>query len=317
MRTLDDAIKISVVVPVYNTAFSLNECVDSILLNNYKYFELILVDDGSTDKSGIICDEYAASDNRIRVIHQANKGAIAARAAGIRAAKGQYLYFVDSDDSIETDTLSSIISLADDSIDIVVFESSFQGLLDKDEYASKLLSFKLWNLCGKLYKKCLFDDWVLNIPRYFKVGEDFLTNLKIVANINGKILCKALNKYHYRIESPTSVQLSHKSDYTYEKKMVEAVNDIVMRIEPSLIVKSAFFKWRMAYLGGVIGLKYDVNYDDIWINELEKESIHHNLSVHDKIVIAAIHNKSFRLVLRCERRLKRVLRKLKYICRWG
>lgn len=304
--------KISVIVPIYNTAENLNKCVDSILSNTYNDFELILVDDGSTDESGIICDKYAESDIRTRVIHQINQGEIAARAAGIRLAKGKYLYFVDSDDTIENDTLTSIMSFAKDSIDIVVFESSFQGLMDKDEYTAKLLSFKFWNVWGKLYKRSLFDEYVLNIPRYFKVGGDFLTNLRIIVNAKGMILCKAIHKYHYRIDSPTSVQVSHKSDYNYEKSMVDAVSSIIKRINRSPLVETAFFKWRLAYLGGVIGLNYDVNYNDKWIKELEEESNKMSLSIYDKIVIAAVHNKSFRLVLRCERNLRRNLRKLKY-----
>lgn len=150
-----DSTIISVIVPVFNTAENLNKCIDSILSNTYNDFELILVDDGSTDNSGTICDEYAACDIRIRVIHQVNQGEIAARATGIRLAKGQYLYFVDSDDTIETDTLTSIISFADDSIDIVVFESPFQGLLNRDEYTAKLLSLN-YGMFGANYTKRAF-----------------------------------------------------------------------------------------------------------------------------------------------------------------
>lgn len=307
-----DSTIISVIVPVFNTAENLNKCIDSILSNTYNDFELILVDDGSTDNSGTICDEYAACDIRIRVIHQVNQGEIAARATGIRLAKGQYLYFVDSDDTIETDTLTSIISFAEDSIDIVVFESPFQGLLNRDEYTAKLLSFKLWNVWGKLYKKSLFDEFVLDIPRYFKVGGDFLTNLKIVVNVKGKILCKDIHKYHYRIDSPTSVQVSHKSNYDYEKNMVETVSNIVTRIKNSPIIGTVFLKWRITYLGGVIGYNYDVNYDDKWIKDLKEDSIQNKLSIHDRIVVCAIHNKSLRLVLIFERNLRRTYRKLKY-----
>lgn len=310
--SMADSTIISVIVPVFNTAENLNKCIDSILSNTYNDFELILVDDGSTDNSGTICDEYAACDIRIRVIHQVNQGEIAARATGIRLAKGQYLYFVDSDDTIETDTLTSIISFADDSIDIVVFESPFQGLLNRDEYTAKLLSFKLWNVWGKLYKKSLFDEFVLDIPRYFKVGGDFLTNLKIVVNVKGKILCKDIHKYHYRIDSPTSVQVSHKSNYDYEKNMVETVSNIVTRIKNSPIIGTVFLKWRITYLGGVIGYNYNVNYDDKWIKDLKEDSTQNKLSIHDRIVVCAIHNKSLRLVLIFERNLRRTYRKLKY-----
>lgn len=91
---------ISVIVPVYNTAPFLRECVDSLLHQTFSDFELLLVDDGSTDDSPAICDDYAARDNRIRVIHQENRGLSGARNAGIDAAKGTYLSFVDSDDAV-------------------------------------------------------------------------------------------------------------------------------------------------------------------------------------------------------------------------
>ena len=92
---------ISVIVPVYNVAAYLPECLDSILSQDYDKLEVILIDDGSTDDSGTICDDYARRDSRIRVIHQKNGGAAAAKNAGLRAATGEYLSFADSDDFLE------------------------------------------------------------------------------------------------------------------------------------------------------------------------------------------------------------------------
>lgn len=96
---------ISVIVPVYNVEPYLHQCVDSILAQTYTDFELILVDDGSPDNCGAICDEYAEKDSRIRVIHQKNGGLSAARNAGIDAARGEYLAFVDSDDWVHPEML--------------------------------------------------------------------------------------------------------------------------------------------------------------------------------------------------------------------
>ena len=92
---------VSVIVPVYNVAQYLPQCVDSILSQDYADLEVLLIDDGSTDASGEICDQYAAQDSRVRVIHQKNGGAAAAKNAGLRAASGDYLTFVDSDDYLE------------------------------------------------------------------------------------------------------------------------------------------------------------------------------------------------------------------------
>ena len=90
--------RISVIVPVYNVEKYLCKCVDSILVQSYTNFELLLIDDGSTDSSGLICDEYAAKDLRVRVFHKQNGGLSSARNVGISIAMGEYVIFVDSDD---------------------------------------------------------------------------------------------------------------------------------------------------------------------------------------------------------------------------
>ena len=91
---------VSVIIPVFNVSDYLEKCVLSVIKQTYKYIELILVDDGSTDQSGIICDKYREKDNRIKVLHKQNGGLSDARNAGIRIAKGEYISFVDSDDVI-------------------------------------------------------------------------------------------------------------------------------------------------------------------------------------------------------------------------
>ncbi|EGP5489252.1 glycosyltransferase, partial [Enterococcus faecium] len=95
--------EISIIVPVYKVEPYLRKCVDSILAQTFTDFEVILVDDGSPDNSGKICDEYASKDSRVRVIHKKNGGLSSARNAGIDVARGKYLGFVDSDDYIEKD----------------------------------------------------------------------------------------------------------------------------------------------------------------------------------------------------------------------
>ena len=97
--------KISVIVPVYNVEKYLRECLDSILVQTFTDFELILVNDGSQDSSGAICDEYAGKDKRITIIHQENQGQAAARNNAIAIAKGEWIHFVDSDDVIHPQML--------------------------------------------------------------------------------------------------------------------------------------------------------------------------------------------------------------------
>lgn len=94
---------VSVIVPVYNVEQYLEKCIDSIINQTYKNLEIILIDDGSTDSSGKICDSYAARDKRIKVIHQENGGLAVVRNIGVSAASGEYIMFVDSDDYIDTE----------------------------------------------------------------------------------------------------------------------------------------------------------------------------------------------------------------------
>lgn len=94
---------LSIIVPIYNARTYIEKCIESILRQNFRDYELILVDDGSIDGSGYICDTYAGLDSRIHVIHQLNKGVSSARNTGLEAATGQYVCFVDADDWIESD----------------------------------------------------------------------------------------------------------------------------------------------------------------------------------------------------------------------
>lgn len=102
--------KISVIIPVYNTERFLPQCIDSILSQTFVFFELLLIDDGSTDTSGLVCDEYARKDKRIKVFHKENEGVSLARNFGLDHAKGEYVCFVDSDDWVEVDYLEFLVS---------------------------------------------------------------------------------------------------------------------------------------------------------------------------------------------------------------
>ena len=104
-------IKISVIIPVYNAEQYLKDCVDSIINQSYQNFELILVDDGSSDNSPKICDDYAAKDNRIIVIHKSNNGVSAARKTGLDNASGDYIMYVDSDDWLDINTMERCIGV--------------------------------------------------------------------------------------------------------------------------------------------------------------------------------------------------------------
>ncbi|MBQ9850853.1 MAG: glycosyltransferase family 2 protein [Clostridia bacterium] len=115
---------ISVIIPVYNVEKYLRECVDSVLNQTYGNFEIILVDDGSTDSSGEICDEYVDKDERVTVVHQKNSGPSKTRNTGLENANGKYIYFLDSDDYIEKNALELLLNTAEsDQADLVFFDA--------------------------------------------------------------------------------------------------------------------------------------------------------------------------------------------------
>lgn len=110
----------SIIIPVYNVENYLERCLESVIGQNYHDFEVILINDGGTDKSAEICDRFAKNDNRIRVIHQENRGVSMARNVGISSAKGDYLMFLDSDDYISSDALESLSRFADNEVDVII-----------------------------------------------------------------------------------------------------------------------------------------------------------------------------------------------------
>lgn len=113
-------LRISIIVPVYKVEPYIRRCLDSIIAQTFTDWECILVDDGSPDNSGAICDEYAKLDERFQVIHQKNQGVTRARANGVAVAKGDFITFVDPDDTIPKNALENLYSHTNDNIDIVV-----------------------------------------------------------------------------------------------------------------------------------------------------------------------------------------------------
>ena len=198
---------ISIIIPVYNVERYLNRCIDSVINQSYKNLEIILVDDGSTDTSGKICDEYAIKDNRIKVIHQKNAGVSNARNNGLKNAKAEYIGFVDSDDFIELDMYEYLHDLllkynADISIcqvDYIKGDNIKYNMLLKEnkimtkEKALETLYTQLYNV-NKLFKRNFIENIFFTEDVF--VGEDMLFCLKCFEKVN-KIIYGNKIKYHY------------------------------------------------------------------------------------------------------------------------
>lgn len=191
--------KISVIVPIYNVEIYIRKCIDSILNQTYKNIEVILIEDGSPDKCGMICDEYAEKDNRIVVIHKKNEGVSASRNTGLNIATGQYIAFVDADDYIHPkmyEVLMSIsslnntqisacnISFVDNNTDTNYKETMqipSSSLLSSDDFFKKMLNCKEMIRIG-IWNKIFRSDIIGNIRFHtdLKMAEDIVFLIQVL-----------------------------------------------------------------------------------------------------------------------------------------
>lgn len=224
---------ISVVIPVYNIEEYLPQCIESVIKQTYTELEIILVDDGSTDLSGSICDEYAASDPRICVIHKKNGGLVSARKAGVNAAGGEYITFVDGDDWIEPDTYQKMIENGRDA-DIIAFacyeeygdyhtvcgnkikEGLYRSDADKELlYGSMLMNCNFFefgispSLCCKLIRRKILTDNQMKVSCFISYGEDAACTFPCL--LDASTVCVInMPLYHYRQRQGSIVKGSAK-----------------------------------------------------------------------------------------------------------
>ena len=222
---------ISVIVPVYNVEKYVSKCLDSILKQTLKDIEIIVVDDGSTDNSGSICDRYAEQDKRIRVFHKENGGLSSARNYGIDRAKGEYIGFIDSDDYIEDDMYEVLFDLilkfdADISMCAIYYvypktvinkSTDNEIFVVSNEEAIKIVleaKINTVNAVNKLYRKELFNQVKYPIG---KIAEDAFVIVKLLQQCN-RVAITTEKKYYYihRSDSITTSRFNPKDCDTIE-----------------------------------------------------------------------------------------------------
>ena len=207
--------EISVVIPVYNKAEYLDSCFNSILKQDFDAFEVVVVNDGSTDGSGNICDKWAEQDKRLRVIHTENGGVTAARRKGVEAARGKYVVFADADDELLQGALQSLYRTIEDtqadeviaryrSQDKVVSPIVFSGFTDSIRPIWYIITGKnrfpiLW---ACIFRRELLAD-VLDTPREIIEGEDKMMQVKILAK-SPKVYFSEACVYEYQVGLPNS-----------------------------------------------------------------------------------------------------------------
>lgn len=227
---------ITVIVPVYNTEPYLPQCLDSILAQTYTDLEILLIDDGSTDRCGEICDRYAARDPRIRVFHTENRGLSAARNIGLDNAQGDYIGFIDSDDWIEPDMYEVLMKKAEETgADVVecgmfreypaqtVEQKRLDEVMSSNEAIQALLQKRITNtVWNKLWKSRCFESIRFPIGRVY---EEVATTFRVLDAVDC-VCTMDKSKYHYRqregslskthnMDNLVGCWLSHKERYEY------------------------------------------------------------------------------------------------------
>lgn len=248
---------ISIIVPVYNVEKYLEECIESIIHQTYKNLEIILVDDGATDHSGKMCDEFAKKDNRIKVIHKENGGLSDARNAGIEIATGEYIQFVDSDDCLNPkmcEILYEEIKQTNAEISLCSYyvwtndEKNTSATYTREIYTPEqalqefLLDQKVkayaWN---KMFKKSLFDTIRFPVKRVF---EDQLT-IPILFAMASKIALNNIPLYYYRQREGS---ILHNQTKTLRIAYIEAILEMQENLKNKHFRLEKYFDYNIAHV---------------------------------------------------------------------
>lgn len=328
---------ITIIVPVYKTEQYLSRCIESIQAQTFTNFELILVNDGSPDNSGIICDNYAKTDTRIKVFHTKNKGVSSARNLGLENAQGEWITFLDSDDWIENNLFASIVKIINQyNTDLVCWnyhiDTPFESKTytptnynlikksSKDELFNLLLlaiypgyynytdkikldMFSIWN---KAYKLSLLKNYILKFDTHLKRAEDTLFNIRYLQQIHNVVITNdCLTHYNIRPNSALT---------TYNPNLNSILKESALTILQNIPSKEKNIT--QCYLKRCIGYIYEYYQKNIWNNQIEMnknikdistlcEIINNTttnpkgniLSLTDKLVLKLIKQKSYRLLL--------------------
>lgn len=214
--------KVSIIVPVYNAEENIGRCIESVLKQDFEDFELIIVDDGSKDSSGKICDAYAKEDDRIRVIHKENTGVSDSRNLAISAARGEYLQFLDSDDWVTPDATGLFVRTAEENGSDLVIADFYRvvgerlshkgdiqedGRLSREEFAvymmEKPADFYYGVLWNKFYRREIIVEHKLSMDKDISWCEDFIFNMEYIRHV--KTVYALRVPIYYYVKTPGSL----------------------------------------------------------------------------------------------------------------
>lgn len=227
--------KISIIIPAYNVEQYIQTCIESVLQQSYRNIEVIIINDGSSDRTGEICNIYQKQDNRVKVIHKDNSGVSDSRNVGLNLSTGDYVCFIDSDDWIEQDYLNDVSKVLKEKKCLILFNGWVKDLedgstlqmystvpvlnLNEEEALQELFEQKLfgWGVYATFYKReviqgCEFDSKI-------KFGEDFYFKYQLIKKAKEGLLYLPINKYHY---------VKRESSATNSYSVVKRADDLIV-----------------------------------------------------------------------------------------
>lgn len=275
-------IAVSIVVPVYNVEPYVEQCLESIRCQTLKNIEVILVDDGSKDRSGKICDDFCEKDNRFKVIHIENAGASAARNAGLRVCRGQYIGFVDSDDAVAPDMFSRMFNLCkENDADIAECDvyQGWKGEEIKQEIVHQKITIQsedilkryfIGNKTGvwcRLYKKELMTDFRFEEGA---LAEDVIACYRLFEKAKKVVYIDAKYYYYRVVESSLSRKKGHVTDFQSER-----VANIVKKEHPEVYYYAKMHTYQSALnlFNANIRNPFDDNEDILKFDTIKKKYI--------------------------------------------
>ena len=288
---------VSIIIPIYNVAPYLSRCIDSILSQTFKDFELILVDDGSPDNSGQICDDYASKDSRIRVFHNQNMGAGAARKFGVKQALGEWIEFVDGDDFITEDNLEGLLKNADkgDIIHAMTLDNNtfvsvceISGLLSNKSYIEAVLDGRLgMGPVAKLFKRRLFDFKCWNEDKEIKQNEDLLMLIMLASNARKVYVDKSFICYKCIYREGSASRSSIPTPLSVWLKLFSLIEQLLYSEYD--VLPTSFFEYQIGVLYNYCILKkLQVIPSNDQVSRMIKESKCRNLSSRSKRFLKVI-----------------------------
>lgn len=246
----DNNIKISIIVPVYNSEKYLEKCLKSIVNQTYENIEIILVNDGSTDNSKKICEHFEKNDRRIILINQDNKGVSAARNIGIELSTGKYITFIDSDDFVAQNYIEDLYKQCNDKnadlsicgtndIDnnkkIIKTSIKYSNIVDAKEAMKELLNEKYYTgvVWAKMYKKDLFKDIKFN--KKIKIAEDLDVLYRVIDKCNLINIDTSKKLYYYRIRENSATAVNYNKDWNNEIKICKDIISFIKNRYPDIL----------------------------------------------------------------------------------